>query len=123
MSNLRVKFISTSTEKITLGLNSNIGENGTRLSGGQRQRIAIARALYKDAQILVFDEATSALDNQTEKEITESIEAISKEDKTMFIVAHRITTLKNCDIIYEIENGKITGSFTYEEIARTILEN
>jgi len=120
---IKLSKLDEVVEKSALGLNSNIGENGTRLSGGQRQRIAIARALYKDAQILVFDEATSALDNQTEKEITESIEAISKEDKTMFIVAHRITTLKNCDIIYEIENGKITGSFTYEEIARTILEN
>jgi ABC-type multidrug transport system fused ATPase/permease subunit len=110
-------------EKSPQGLNSNIGENGTKLSGGQRQRIAIARALYKDAQILVFDEATSALDTQTEKEITESIEAISKENKTMFIIAHRITTLKNCDVIYDMADGKIIGSYSYEEIAKTILEN
>jgi ABC-type multidrug transport system fused ATPase/permease subunit len=110
-------------EKSPQGLNSNIGENGTKLSGGQRQRIAIARALYKDAQILVFDEATSALDTQTEKEITESIEAISKENKTMFIIAHRITTLKNCDVIYDMADGKIIGTYSYEEIAKTILEN
>lgn len=110
-------------EKSPQGLNSNIGENGTKLSGGQRQRIAIARALYKDAQILVFDEATSALDTETEKEITESIEAISKENKTMFIIAHRITTLKNCDVIYDMADGKIIGTYSYQEIAKTILEN
>ncbi|MFY8030172.1 MAG: ATP-binding cassette domain-containing protein, partial [Bacteroidia bacterium] len=92
-------------------------------SGGQRQRIAIARALYKDAQILVFDEATSALDTQTEKEITDSIEAVSKENKTMFIIAHRITTLKNCDIIYEMDEGKIVNTYTYQQIAKTLVED
>jgi ABC-type multidrug transport system fused ATPase/permease subunit len=103
------------------GLASNIGENGTKLSGGQRQRIAIARALYKDAQILVFDEATSALDSQTEREITESIASISSENKTMFIVAHRITTLENCDVIYNMEDGKIVSTHTYAELAKTML--
>lgn len=120
---LKLSKLDEVVGKSPLGLNSNIGENGTKLSGGQRQRIAIARALYKEAQILVFDEATSALDTETEKEITESIEAISKENKTMFIIAHRITTLKNCDVIYEMQDGKIIGAFTYEEIAKTILEN
>ncbi len=120
---LKLSKLDEVVDKSPLGLNSNIGENGTKLSGGQRQRIAIARALYKEAQILVFDEATSALDTETEKEITESIEAISKENKTMFIIAHRITTLKNCDVIYEMQDGKIIGAFTYEEIAKTTLEN
>jgi len=120
---LKLSKLDEVVDKSPLGLNSNIGENGTKLSGGQRQRIAIARALYKEAQILVFDEATSALDTETEKEITESIEAISKENKTMFIIAHRITTLKNCDVIYEMQDGKIIGAFTYEEIAKTILES
>ena len=60
---------------------------------------------------------------ETEKEITESIEAISKENKTMFIIAHRITTLKNCDVIYDMADGKIIGTYSYEEIAKTILEN
>jgi ABC-type multidrug transport system fused ATPase/permease subunit len=120
---LKLSKLDEVVDKSPQGLSSNIGENGTKLSGGQRQRIAIARALYKEAQILVFDEATSALDSQTEKEITESIEAISKENKTMFIIAHRITTLKNCDVIYEMQEGKIIGSFTYEEIAKTILES
>jgi ABC-type multidrug transport system fused ATPase/permease subunit len=120
---LKLSKLDEVVEKSPQGLNSNIGENGTKLSGGQRQRIAIARALYKDAQILVFDEATSALDTQTEKEITESIEAISKENKTMFIIAHRITTLQNCDVIYEMAEGKITGKFTYAELAKTLVKN
>ena len=102
--------------KLPNGLNTNIGENGTKLSGGQRQRIAIARALYKDAQILIFDEATSALDNETEKVITDSIDALSSENKTMFIIAHRISTLKNCDKIVEMTNGKIMRVCTFSEL-------
>jgi ATP-binding cassette, subfamily B, bacterial PglK len=98
------------------GLNTNIGENGTKLSGGQRQRIAIARALYKDAQILIFDEATSALDSETEKEITEAIDSLSAENKTMFIIAHRISTLKNCDRIVEMTNGIVTRICAYKEL-------
>ena len=107
-------------KKLPNGLNTNIGENGTKLSGGQRQRIAIARALYKDAQILIFDEATSALDNETEREITEAIDSLSYENKTMFIIAHRLSTLKNCDRIIELQNGVIKRVVTYEEIINSI---
>ena len=103
-------------QKLPKGLNTNIGENGTKLSGGQRQRIAIARALYKDAQILIFDEATSALDNETEKEITEAIDELSHENKTMLIIAHRISTLKNCDKIVKLEHGKIQRVYSYQEL-------
>ncbi len=107
--------------KLPQGLNANIGENGTRLSGGQRQRIAIARALYKDAQILIFDEATSALDNETEREITEAINSVSLENKTMIIIAHRISTLKNCDCIYEMKDGEIISKKNYSELIHRIL--
>jgi ATP-binding cassette, subfamily B, bacterial PglK len=82
-----------------------VGERGVRLSGGQRQRIGIARALYKNADVLIFDEATSALDNVTEKAVMDAINEISK-DVTILIVAHRLSTLKNCDFIVELENGK-----------------
>jgi ATP-binding cassette, subfamily B, bacterial PglK len=102
--------------KLPLGLSTNIGENGTKLSGGQRQRIAIARALYKDAEILIFDEATSSLDQETEKEITEAIDALSSENKTMLIIAHRISTLKNCDRIIELEHGVIKKEYSYREL-------
>lgn len=83
-----------------------VGERGIRLSGGQRQRIGIARALYKDADVLIFDEATSALDNETEKVVMDTIDDIHK-DTTILMVAHRLSTLKNCDLIVELENGKI----------------
>ncbi len=88
------------------GIETVIGENGVRLSGGQRQRIGIARALYGNADVLFFDEATSALDNETEQAVMESIDGL-KDKKTMVIIAHRLTTIENCDKIYKIENGKI----------------
>jgi ATP-binding cassette, subfamily B, bacterial PglK len=103
------------------GLDSPIGEKGANLSGGQRQRIGIARSLYRNAQILIFDEATSALDTTTENEVTEAIDSLSGINKTVFIIAHRITTLKNCDRIYELSNGEIAGIHSYRElIARVV---
>ena len=87
------------------GYSAVVGERGVRLSGGQRQRIGIARALYKQASVLIFDEATSALDNETELAVMHTIEGLSK-DLTLFIIAHRLTTLKNCDVIIKLEGGK-----------------
>ncbi|HKR05787.1 MAG TPA: ABC transporter ATP-binding protein [Bacteroidia bacterium] len=103
------------------GMNTLIGEHGSRLSGGQKQRIGIARSLYRNAEILIFDEATSALDNVTEQEVTESIASLSETNKTIFIIAHRITTLKNCDKIFELKNGEIAGMHKYHELVRTML--
>ncbi len=103
------------------GANTIIGERGSRISGGQRQRISIARSLYRNASILIFDEATSALDNQTEQEVSEAIDSLSEVDKTIFIIAHRITTLKNCDRIYELTDGEITGVYKYQELLEKVL--
>jgi ABC-type multidrug transport system fused ATPase/permease subunit len=89
------------------GINTFVGEKGARLSGGQRQRIAIARALYRDCQILVLDEATSALDNSTEKKIVNSIDRF-RSQKTIFVISHRKSSLENCDKIFKLNNyGKI----------------
>lgn len=93
-------------ESLPEGLDSMIGENGVRLSGGQRQRIGIARALYRNPEILILDEATSALDNETEKAVMESIDYL-KGKKTLIIIAHRLTTIENCDAIYEVNDGLI----------------
>ena len=87
------------------GLDSLTGENGVRLSGGQRQRIGIARALYTDPQFLVMDEATSALDNETERAIIESVNRLAGK-KTLLIIAHRLTTIEDCDLVFRIENGQ-----------------
>ena len=88
------------------GLETAIGERGVRLSGGQRQRIGIARALYRDPEVLFFDEATSALDNETEAAIMESINGLHGR-KTMVIIAHRLQTIQGCDLVYRVEDGKI----------------
>jgi ABC-type multidrug transport system fused ATPase/permease subunit len=92
-----------------------VGERGVRLSGGQRQRIGIARALYKQADVIIFDEATSALDNETEREVMHALESLSK-DLTLLIIAHRLTTLKNCTQIVELGNGTILRNGSYHDI-------
>jgi ATP-binding cassette, subfamily B, bacterial PglK len=92
-----------------------VGERGIRLSGGQRQRIGIARALYKQADVIIFDEATSALDNETEQAVMDAIEGLSK-DLTLLIIAHRLSTLKNCTQVVELGEGKIKRIGTYNQI-------
>lgn len=92
-----------------------VGERGVRLSGGQRQRIGIARALYKQADVIIFDEATSALDNKTEAAVMQAIKELH-EDLTVLIIAHRLTTLRNCTKIVELSDGRIKQTGTYEEI-------
>jgi ABC-type multidrug transport system fused ATPase/permease subunit len=97
------------------GVDTEIGERGVRLSGGQRQRIGIARALYHNPQVLIMDEATSALDNITEKYVVEAIERL-KGDRTIITIAHRLTTVKNCDCLYLMKQGKIVAKGTYDEL-------
>jgi len=107
--------ISSFIENKPDGYNTVIGEHGVTLSGGQRQRLGIARALYKNAQVLILDEATSALDNETESLVMDSIHQLDKS-LTLIIVAHRLSTLKHCDCIIEIDNGDVIGEGSYEEL-------
>jgi ATP-binding cassette, subfamily B, bacterial PglK len=109
--------IANSIENWPLKYQTNVGERGISLSGGQRQRIGIARALYKEANVIIFDEATSALDIETEEEIITSLDDLSKE-LTIFVIAHRITTLKNCTRIVELNKGKISWSGTYMDLKK-----
>lgn len=88
------------------GLDTVIGDRGVKLSGGQRQRIGIARALYRNPEVLILDEATSALDNETEKEVMAAIDGLHGT-RTLIVIAHRLSTIKKCDKIYEVRNGKI----------------
>jgi ABC-type multidrug transport system fused ATPase/permease subunit len=107
--------IAESIEQWKDGYKTFVGERGIRLSGGQRQRIGIARALYKQADVLIFDEATSALDNETEQAVMDAIEDLS-EDITILIIAHRLTTLKKCDQIIKLEENQAIHIGSYEEI-------
>jgi len=99
-----------------------VGERGIRLSGGQRQRIGIARALYKQADVIIFDEATSALDNDTEQAVMQAIENLGN-DLTILIIAHRLTTLKNCTQVVELGDGGIKRIGSYDEIVNKISIN
>lgn len=96
-----------------------VGERGIRLSGGQRQRIGIARALYKQADVIIFDEATSALDNETEEAVMHAIENLSN-DLTILIIAHRVSTLKSCTQIFELGSGCIKLAGTYQDIVSLV---
>ena len=102
-------------ESWNLKFNTLVGERGVKLSGGQRQRIGIARALYKQTDVIIFDEATSALDNRTEAKVIDSIFNLDPEI-TILIIAHRLTTLKNCTQVIELSEGRISQSGSYQEI-------
>jgi ATP-binding cassette subfamily C protein len=92
-----------------------IGERGVRLSGGQRQRIGLARALYRNPEVLVLDEATSSLDGATEEAVLNAVRSASKA-RTVIMIAHRLNTLKDCDVIYIMENGRFAANGTYDEL-------
>ena len=111
-------FVSQLPEKYE----TNVGENGILLSGGQRQRIGIARALYKESEVIILDEATSALDNKTEERIMESINLLDKT-KTILIIAHRLTTLKKCSKIIKIKDGRIEKITTYDKVINNYNED
>jgi len=112
--------ISEVIESSPEGYSTLVGERGIRLSGGQRQRIGIARALYKQATLLVLDEATSALDSQTESEVMQAIESLDR-NLTIIIIAHRLSTVRNCDRIVVMDRGEISAIGTYNELEESHL--
>ena len=101
-----------------LNLNTNVGEDGVRLSGGQRQRIGIAKALYNNPDFLVLDEATSAMDLVTEAKFVSELKK-KYSDTTVLMVAHRLSSLKNCDLIFVMSEGRIMGSGTYNDLLQS----
>jgi ATP-binding cassette subfamily B protein len=103
--------------KMPKGYDTQIGERGVRLSGGQRQRLGIARALYKQADVLILDEATSALDTLTERRVTEAIAELGAK-YTVVMIAHRLSTIKRCDRIIELSAGRIQAQGSYDELLR-----
>lgn len=115
MSALEAANLRSFVESLPQGLDTPIGENGAWLSGGQRQRIAIARALLKNAPILILDEATSALDNESEKLVQESLERLMK-GRTTFVIAHRLSTIQNADRILVLDNGNIVEDGNHQQL-------
>jgi HlyD family secretion protein len=115
---VRLAQLDELIETLPAGYDHRIGERGIQLSGGQRQRIGIARALYREATVLVFDEATNALDGLTEQELMATLGRL-RGRYTTILIAHRMTTVHSCDMIFELENGKITGSGTYDGLLKS----
>jgi ATP-binding cassette subfamily C protein len=107
--------LSRFLERQPHGLDTVIGERGVRISGGERQRIGIARALYRDPEVLILDEATSALDNATERAVIRDVEAL-KGGRTIIMIAHRLTTVQRCDVLYLIRDGQIAAAGSYTEL-------
>ena len=111
--------ISNFIENLENQYHTSLGERGIRLSGGQKQRLGIARALYRNASLIIFDEATSALDNKTEKSLMKSINKLDKK-LTLIMIAHRISTLEKCDFILKLDKNKVTKINTHKNISKKI---
>ncbi|HSW22096.1 MAG TPA: ATP-binding cassette domain-containing protein, partial [Burkholderiaceae bacterium] len=102
-------------ESLPQGIHSEIGHNGSQLSGGQRQRLAIARAIYKDAPILIFDEATSALDSESERAVQQALDELMR-DRTTLVIAHRLSTIEHADRVVAIDAGRLVEQGTHAEL-------
>jgi len=112
---LEAANLSALIKELPEGIDTQIGDNGNRLSGGQRQRLAIARAIYKDAPILILDEATSALDSESERQVQDALERLMA-GRTTLVIAHRLSTIENADRIVVLEHGKVIENGSHEDL-------
>ena len=117
MEALEAANLSALIQELPEGIDSIVGDNGNRLSGGQRQRLAIARAIYKDAPILILDEATSALDSESERQVQEALDTLMA-NRTTLVIAHRLSTIEHADRIVVLEHGKIIENGSHEELIK-----
>src|SRR3989338_2791954 len=115
MEAARAAHVLKFAQRLPEGLDTRVGERGTLLSGGQRQRIAIARALYKDAPILILDEATSALDTESERLVQAALQKLM-EHRTTLVIAHRLSTVEHADRIVVLSQGRVVESGTHREL-------
>ncbi|NUT15681.1 MAG: ATP-binding cassette domain-containing protein, partial [Cupriavidus sp.] len=112
---LAAAYLTETVKGLPEGVQTNIGDNGMKLSGGQRQRLAIARALYKDAPILILDEATSALDSESERQVQAALEELMK-GRTTLVIAHRLSTIENADRIAVLDHGRVAETGTHAQL-------
>jgi subfamily B ATP-binding cassette protein MsbA len=112
---LRAAHLSALVAELPQGINTVVGHNAMQMSGGQRQRLAIARALYKDAPILILDEATSALDTESERAVQEALQGLMK-NRTTLVIAHRLSTVMHADRIVTMDAGRIVETGTHQEL-------
>jgi len=112
---IRAAHLTDVVARLPDGIDTRIGENGSRLSGGQRQRVAIARAIYKDAPLLILDEATSALDNESERAVQAALETLMA-GRTTIVIAHRLSTIERADRIVVMEAGQVMEQGTHDEL-------
>ena len=109
---LAAAYLTDVVARLDQGVQTNIGDNGMKLSGGQRQRMAIARAIYKDAPILILDEATSALDSESERQVQQALESLMA-GRTTLVIAHRLSTIENADRIVVLDHGRVAEQGTH----------
>jgi subfamily B ATP-binding cassette protein MsbA len=112
---LRAANLLEFAESLPQGIDTPIGHNGNQLSGGQRQRLAIARAIYKDAPVLILDEATSALDSESERAVQAALERLMV-GRTSLVIAHRLSTIENADRVVALDAGRLVEQGTHAEL-------
>jgi len=119
MSALKVAQLDQFVANLPLGIDTQVGERGAKISGGQRQRLGIARAMFTRPHLLVLDEATSSLDGETEASISEAIHAL-RGSTTVVMIAHRLSTVRNADVVVYMTEGKVTATGTFDEVRNAV---